>query len=317
MELYGTIFLAVIPVFLVMGLGMVFRWKQWLTQEAEKSFLKLILNLFYPALVLKFVLGNPLLESPENIFAPPLVAFGTVCVGYAVAWFLAHPLGVQGSGARPTFSFTCGMYNYGYIPIPLSMALFGEETTGVLLVYNVGVEAAFWGVGVLILTAGKGGSLWKKILNPPILALILALGLNFAGFTEWGGPSYTVLRGVIDPLGACAIPMGLIISGAILYDLLREGKWVGAWKPPLAACLIRLGLLPLGFLGLAVILPVSLELKQILLIQASMPAALLPIVVAKMYGGNTQVAVQVVATTSAVSILTIPAWVGLGMHWLF
>lgn len=315
MELYGTILLAVTPVFLVMGLGMVFRWRHWLTQEAEKSFLKLILNLFYPALVLKFVVGNPALDDPSNILNPPLVGFATILLGFGLAWLLAPLTGVGRPGSRPTFAFTCGMFNYGYIPIPLSMALFGSGTTGVLLVHNVGVEVAFWSVGVLLVSGGRGKDTWKKVLNPPLLALVVALVLNFAGFDEWGGPAYAIFEGVVNPVGACAIPMGLIISGAILFDLLQEGGLAREWRPPLVACLIRLGLLPLIILGLALVLPVSTELKQVLIIQASMPAAMLPIVVAKMYGGDTRIAVQVVATTSAISILTIPAWIGFSLQW--
>lgn len=316
MELYGTVLLTVTPVFLVMGLGMVFRWRQWLTQQAEESFLKLILNLFYPALVLKFVLGNEALQSAENVIAPPLVGFGTVLLGYGLAWLLAPLLGVSGENSRSTFTFNCGMYNYGYIPIPLSMALYGTGTTGVLLVYNVGVEAAFWIVGVFIVSSGQTGSAWKKIFNPPILALAFALLLNTLGFAEWGGHAYTILRGIVDPVGACAIPMGLIISGAILFDLLRDGDWSRNWQTPMAALFIRLLLLPICFLLLAVILPLSTELKQVILIQAAMPAAMLPIVISKMYGGNTRVAVQVVAATSAMSILTIPLWIGLGQEYL-
>lgn len=313
MELYGTIFLTVTPVFLVMGLGMLFRGRRWLTPEAEQSFLKLILNLFYPALVFKFVLGNESLQNPGNVLLPPLLGFTTVLLGYGLCWLLAPALGVRGEKSRPTFTFNCGMYNYGYIPIPLSMALFGTGTTGVLLVYNVGVEVAFWSVGVLIVSAGQGGARWKKILNPPMLALAAALLLNAIRFYEWGGPAYTILRGISDPVGACAIPMGLILSGAILYDLIRDGSWTGNWQTPIAALLIRLLLLPACFLALAWSLPLSPELKQVLTIQAAMPAAMLPIVISKIYGGNTRVAVQVVAATSALSILTIPLWIGLGL----
>jgi len=51
-----------------------------------------------------------------------------------------------------TFAFAVGIYNYGFIPIPLMESLFGRESLGVLLVQNMGCEVAVWSVGCWLLT---------------------------------------------------------------------------------------------------------------------------------------------------------------------
>jgi predicted permease len=74
--------------------------------------------------------------------------------------------------------------------------------------------------------------------------------------------------------------------------------------------------LPAGFLLLAHILPATPELKQVMILEAAMPAAVFPVVMAKQYGGEPATALRVVLGTSIFGLLTIPLWIRTGMHWL-
>jgi predicted permease len=60
--------------------------------------------------------------------------------------------------------------------------------------------------------------------------------------------------------------------------------------------------------------PLDLTLKSVLVIQAAMPAAIFPIVVA--HHGDMPTALRVVLGTSAVGLITIPLWIGFGLHWI-
>jgi predicted permease len=55
----------------------------------------------------------------------------------------------------------------------------------------------------------------------------------------------------------------------------------------------------------------------VLVVQAAMPAAVFPIVLARHYGGQPLVAVQVVLATTALGLLVIPLWLSLGLAWIF
>ncbi len=79
------------------------------------------------------------------------------------------------------------------------------------------------------------------------------------------------------------------------------------------ASLVRLGLLPVVFIVLAKFLPISVELKQVLVVQAAMPAATFPIVMARHYGGHLLTAVQVVAGTTVIALFLIPIWLKFGL----
>jgi len=58
------------------------------------------------------------------------------------------------------------------------------------------------------------------------------------------------------------------------------------------------------------------EMKQILVVQAAMPAALAPILLARLYGGRPAVAVQVVVATTVVSLFTLPYIITYGIRLL-
>jgi predicted permease len=75
-------------------------------------------------------------------------------------------------------------------------------------------------------------------------------------------------------------------------------------------------LLPLSFLVVAKHLPASAELKHVLVLQAAMPSAVFPIVMARHFGGDPPTALRVVLSTSLVGLVTIPLWVRFGLSWL-
>ena len=82
----------------------------------------------------------------------------------------------------------------------------------------------------------------------------------------------------------------------------------------MGSCILRLGLLPLFFLPLARWLPVPFpELRHVIIVQAAMPCAVVPVILAKHYGGHAATALRVVLVTSAVGIVTIPVWLRLGL----
>jgi predicted permease len=60
----------------------------------------------------------------------------------------------------------------------------------------------------------------------------------------------------------------------------------------------------------------SVELKRVILIQAAMPAGIMPIVLARHYGGETGVAIRIVLATTIASVITMPLWIHLGIRFI-
>jgi predicted permease len=310
---YGSILSAIAPIFLLLFLGWLMRDRKVLTGEADKSLMQLVVKLFYPCLILHFIVGNPALQETQNLIIPPLIGFGTIVIGFLIANKLGHRIGLKvGIGLR-SFSFTNGIYNYGYIPIPLMIALFPGETRilGVLMVFNVGVEMAIWTVGIIMLSGKFTLASLKKIINPPVIALVVGLIINFTGL-DAHQPAW--LAKLVRMLGDCSIPLGILLAGAMLSDLKVNPALFKPVKVSLAACGLRLLILPVIFIAMALWIPhLSGEMQIVLIIQAAMPAGIFPLVIATHYGGDPRVAAQVIFSTTAISLFTIPLWVSFGL----
>lgn len=305
-----TVLSAVLPVFGLATVGLLIRKLEWLTEEADHSLLRVNINLLLPCLILDSTLGNPALSHWTNLLLAPAVGFGTVALGLGLAWRLRRGAGLRDDRAGRTFALTVGMYNYGYVPVPLALLLFDSATLGVLFVHNVGVELALWTLGVMLLTAQGVGRDWRRIVNAPLLATLLALVLNSLGLAA---RVPQVVHTGLHWLAECAVPMALILIGAIVADHLHEFHSAHGWRVIALAVLLRLGVLPVTFLLLARFLPASVELKRVIVLQAAMPSAVFPIVMARHYGGDPPTAVRVVLGTSVAGLVTIPFWVRFGM----
>jgi predicted permease len=314
-----TVLTAVLPVFAIMGIGLWLRRRGWLSADADASLMRVTINLLLPSLIFDSVLGNAALRRPENLMLPPLVGFGMVVLGIAIAKLFARAAGLQTKPEQRTFAFLAGLQNYAYLVIPLCVSLFDSGTTGVLLVHNVGTEMAMWILGVATLSGGFAGG-WKKILNAPLAALLLALALNFLGLV-WTPPAPVEFAGeiiltAVHWFGQSAIPLALLLIGAIVADHFEEARGGKMFRVVAVAALVRIGLLPVLFLLLAKYLPCSLELKRVLVLQGAMPSAVLPIVITKHYGGDARVALQVALGTSVLGLATIPLWIHFGGHFV-
>lgn len=313
MNPFQTVLGAVLPIFLVVGVGLLIRKLNWLTEEADQSLLRVNINLLMPCLIFDAATGNPALARLDNLLLPPLVGFTTMAMGIALGRLAARWLRFAQLPAARTFAVSVGLYNYGYVPLPLALLLFGRETAGVLFVHNVGVEIGIWTLGVMVLTGQRPGGNWRQIVNAPLIAIVLAVALNACG-----GERYLprILLTAIHWLGECAVPMALVLIGAVVADHLHEFHSASGWRTLGLAVLLRNGLLPVAFLALAAALPASMELKRVILLQAAMPSAVFPILLARHYGGDPPTAMRVVIGTSVTGLLTIPLWIRLGMRWL-
>jgi len=307
---YGQLFLVVLPVFAMIAIGAAMRHWQWISEAGENSLFNLVIRVTTPCLIFESVATNPALREPGNLFLPPLLGFGLTLLCMALGWYVARALGLTiGHGLR-TFALAVGLTNYGYLPLPLMDAMFGPESRAVLLVHNVGVEAAIWTGGVLVVTGLSPREGWRKLINAPGIALLLAITANLTGVAA---KVPAVVMGFVHVLAACAIPLGLLMTGVSIQPHLDDPKQLVNTRVTLTAWLLRLVVLPWVFLLAARYLPCSVELKRVLVVQAAMPSAVVSIIVARIYGGQPLVAVQIILGTTALALFTIPFWIRFGL----
>lgn len=303
----------ILPVFLVIGSGYALRRAGVFTEEGDRSLLGVLVNLFVPCLALDVIIGNEALERPTNWFFPPLFGFLVPALGYLVCLGGARLFMGDVKKAR-TFASVAGLQNYGYIPLPICLVLFDRDVVGVLLAFNMGVDIAMWTLGVALMPGGAAKGDWKKILlSPPILSVASAIALNAMGAAKWVPQA---VDGAWHMLGLCAVPVGLLVTGAVLADHMRPGMLRSGWNTIGLALALRLGLLPALILAAGLWLPLDPALRTVLVVQSAMPSAVFPVVLAKLHGGDMPTALQIVLGTSLASLVTIPLWLGWAMEFL-
>jgi predicted permease len=318
---YFELLLKLVPVFAAIGCGFFARRVGWLTHAADTALIRLVVDIMYPCFIAQHILGNSHLENGATAIAALSCGFGQVLLGLAVAWLFAHLLRLRRPDPARTFTFTVGLHNYGYLPVPIVAALFDSKTTGVLLMNNAGVELALWTVGILILSGGQRAGtterpqsrLWRRLLNGPSIAVAACVLINL---TKLSPMVPEVGHEALRLIGSGSIVLGLVMTGATLADVVRTESLVAS---PGVTCLgigVRLGVLPPLILAVAFALPLPLELRQVLAVEAAMPCAMIPIILSKRHGTDSATAVRLVVWSTLASLLIIPLWIKLGLHWL-
>ena len=298
---YGKILAATLPVYLMMLLGAALRRLGVLPKEADAGLMRLSVTVLTPALILDRVAGNPAVMQPMPVLLAAGLGYALVVFGITLSYFTAPLIGLRVHEGRRTFGVSCGLQNYGFVAIPIVTALFPDAgTLGVLFTFTLGIELACWTACVGLLTGFDKAPL-KLALNPPVITILCSLLLNFTGLHAY---IPEVADKTFGMLGACAVPLAVLLIGASIADIWGQERM--NWKVAVLSPILRLGVVPLAFLGAAFFLPVTPELRNVLIVQAAMPAAVFNIVIARLYGGHPATAVQVVLATTVVSCVTTP-----------
>lgn len=196
--------------------------------------------------------------------------------------------------------------NVGFMGIPVMQMLFPDNPEMILytVVYNIAFNAMTWTLGVFAVTGErKFVKPLKVILNPPTIAVIIALPLFFC--------NVAIPEQVMTPiryLGDMTLPLSMIILGLRLADM-RLISLVNDWKVYMVA-FVKLIVSPLLCLGVLMLcgrlLPIGSTVIIALYIIAAMPTASSALNFAEMYGGAKETAAAATLMNTILCIATIP-----------
>jgi len=281
-QVLGTI----VPVFAIIAVGWWFAARR--TVDAA-SLADIALLVTSPALVFSLLAASDL--DPGR-FGTLAGGAGFVLVGtgvLAVLW-------VRTTGApRRGVLLPAMLWNAGNMALPVCRLAFGPEgleAAAIVFVVMATVQSSFG----IWLAKGAGG--FREALSLPLLHASV-LGLLFSGF------EISLPRPIMEPiemLGAMAVPLMLLNLGIQLRRLV-----IADVHHALAAVAIRIGG---GFaFGLLLTSLLGLEgvVRDVLMVQSIMPAAVINVVVAQRYDANPALVASAIAIGTLASVFTIPA----------
>ena len=300
---------AIFPIYATICAGWFARRIGWIKPEADASLLKIAVEFSLPCFILSNMLGNKKLESVGFSIATIALGATGLLASFLLTLISGKLIGLKvGDGLR-TFAVTTATQNYGFFLIALVAILWdgGGEMMGILITHNVGCDLVFWSAGYLLLSNAKRVSL-DFLMRGPVWAVFIGLLLVWSGAANFVPESVKTFLGFV---GACAIPLNLMIFGALMSDMLgRDGF---SWRIVSTALFMRMGALPALFVAAAWLLPLDPTLKSLLVLMSLSPAGIMAAVLAKSFGGYPKIAVQIVLATSLAAIATLPFWLSFGM----
>jgi predicted permease len=257
---------------------------------------RLVIYLFTPFLVLDG-LANSALTAGE---AGQLVATAAIvsCVIGVAAWWLAR-LSRFDRKLESSFVLTAVLINAGNYGIPLNHFAFGEAGADRAIIFFVVTVLVSNTVGIFLASRGSV-STRRALLNvawaPLPYAAAIGLALNVAD-VEMPVP---VARAV-STLGDAAIPAML----AILGIQLSRASIKGQIKPIMLASGMRLVISPLIAFALVLLLGLSGLTRQVAIVQAAMPTAVISGVLATEFGGDVDFVTGVILVSTVASMVTL------------
>lgn len=320
-EIILNSFISTLPVFVFFAVGFWLRHKKSIEPQHDAVITRLAMDVGYPCLIFYNIMKYMVTEADSRItslaFSGQAIACGFVemSIGVLVAWLVARMLRLRiGTGLR-TFTLTAGVQNYAFFVIPIVHMLFssaGNPSMGVLFIHNMGCELFVWSVGVILMCGGFGNLGFAMLFRGPLLAVCFSLLLAWSGLGEY--VAVAPVMKTTEMLGSIATPICLIIFGCSMYDLTRNFTWQPRM---LAAGLVaRLVVTPALILLVAWALPVDPLIKRIMVIQSAIPSAVIPVIIAKRFGGRPEVGTQILLSTTVCSFLTLPVWLAVGSTWV-
>lgn len=184
-----------------------------------------------------------------------------------------------------------------------------------MFVHNLGLELVMWTLGIVVVS-GKLQGATKRLINGPSVAIVCGLFLNFSG---WHTRIPVPIVHTLEDLGACAIPISLLLVGISLAGVLLKENWKFDWRVSTGALVTRFAAMPMIVALTAMFVARFLEfdaLSKVLMIEAAMPAAIFPIVISKHFGGKPAIAAQIAIVTSIASLALTPVLLSVGLGFL-
>ncbi|MBO5231330.1 MAG: AEC family transporter [Clostridia bacterium] len=222
---------------------------------------------------------------------------------------------------RKVLRFGVIFSNAGYMGIPIISDVFGSEYVIYATVYIVWFNVFAYSLGRLIYTGDKKYISVKKIfINPAVVPIAIGLVIFLTGGGSWiqqtlnNGEGFiaegvTLFYSIITTLKNMVAPASMMVIGAKLADINFKGIFKDKYLYPFI--ILRLFILPaIVWAIMRVCLAfgfIDNTSMSIVLILSSTPAAALTTIFAELYDCDAVYAGKLVAITTLLSVVTMPA----------
>ncbi len=312
-----TVFLSTLSpmatLFFCIAIGFLLTKTKIFPDRAGEVMAKMETWIFCPALsfmtMVRFCTIDSIATHATNMF---MAAVG-VLISMSLAVILARFFVKEKCPERGVYNYALAFANSGYAGDPIVLALFGESALAYYKFFCLPLNIVIytWGISVLTPSDANKGSVFKRILNPPTIALLAGIVMGLLGVGDYL-PSFLVSS--LDSLKSCMGPVAMLLAGVTIarYDFLGMLKN----KKVYIATFLRLIILPTVLIAatfgiktlIGSVLNVSIgnDVLFLCFFATATPLGLNTVVFPEAYGGNPKTGASMTMISHTLCIITIP-----------
>ena len=301
------IFQKLLVLFGFMFIGYFCYKKKWITDETGNQISGLVLNIFNPALIISSVIGSSKNGSLQMVFINLILAIILFAVLILISPIFVRILGVK-KEHRNIYAIMLIFSNLGFMGIPIIEELYGKGAIFYVAMYSFVYSIIFYTYGIYLfekeraLQTGQKAKIafkWKKMINPGIVASVIALVIFLANIKV---PTAAV--SFVDYLGNTAIPLSMIMTGVSLakiplLDVFKDKKMY-------LFTFLKMLVMPVVAAILIHKFPLNATLSGIMVLMFGMPNGSMAVMMAIDYNLDSSICSRGIVLTTLLSIITLP-----------
>ena len=279
-----------------------------LKKEQSGALSMLLMYVGMPFLIFSSTINN--VTFNKELLTTIAVVLGLGVIYTFAMFFVSKPLTKMECQQKTQgmMRFASVFSNNGFLGIPLAMAVFGADSTAlmVLIILNIVTNVLMYTLGIYLISGDKKAiSLRKAFLNPVLIAFILGIIanlFNIKGYIPEVATYSTHFSNLVTPISMTIL--GMKMGDVKFLELFKS------WKTYYVASL-KLIVFPVIIVGIIFLLKqgwnvFTADIILGVLIAFAMPTAGLASTFSDNFGGDTENAVSFTLGTTVLSIMTIP-----------
>lgn len=298
-----------IEIFIIAAIGYYLGLRKTLDPMTRGKLVDVLINVVLSASVVSSFQMKLTPETLQMTLAVFLISCG-LQVFYAIWNHLFFK--TTSEGHRACLKYGIMVSNAGIIGMPIAQAYFGTEGLLCASIFLLPQRVLMWTYGVSMFSGTSDRHVVRRLMtNPCVVAIFVGFGVMALETMGIELPSF--ISGTLGALGDCSMALSMLIVGAIVSECpLREMLN----REALVFSLQRLIIIPV-LVGIVLrFLPIDTLSIEVCVLLSAMPAASTTAMLAERYHADSHFASQLVMTSTALSLFTIPA-VTIGMRLIF
>lgn len=298
----------------MIGIGVFVAWKMGFDEQNSAGLSKLVIGVTLPAFMISNISVNYSSDSLISMAPGLAVPFASMGICYVLG-FLAAKLIRLPENQTGTYTSMFALSNTIFIGLPVNLMLFGAKSIPYVLLFYIANTVLFWTIGVYGISGDGNRSSTrifsrdnlKRVFSPPLSSFLFAVLCVLAGIKL---PE--LMLSVCNTVGSSTTPLSMIFIGIVLYAV--DWKSIRFDKSLVTLIGARFVLAPVVLIVICRFVPLPLLMKQVFVIQASMPIMTQTAIIARTYDADYQYAAVMTSVTTLISLVTIPMYMVIMNH---